>query len=95
MNATIKCMAAAQKEIIGQYEMESMMQLAFSIGKNGDVNLCFGDSIKTDEPLEHQKMSESAYPNNAEAYYGKQGLWLSMFTRHMEEASVIEIEMDE
>lgn len=95
MNATIRCMAAAPKEIIGRYDMESMMQLAFSIGKNGDVNLCFGDSIQTDEPIEHEKMTDTAYPNSGEVYYGKQGLWLSMFTRHMEEASMVEIEMDE
>ncbi|MDF1557538.1 MAG: hypothetical protein P1P80_05080 [ANME-2 cluster archaeon] len=95
MNATFRCMAAAPKEIIGGYSMESIMQLAFSIGKNGDVNLCFGDTIQTDEPIFPEKMTESAYPNNGEVYYGKQGLWLSMFTRHMEEASVVEIEMDE
>lgn len=88
-------MAAAQKEIVGQYEMEDMMQIAFSIGKNGEVHLCFGDTIKTDEPLEPQKMPEFAYPNQGEVLFSRQGLWLSMFTRHMDDASVVEVELED
>jgi hypothetical protein len=95
MKSTFKYITAAPKEVIGQYEMDFMMEISFSIDKSGDVNLCFGDSVKIDDPHQLQEMSEYAYPNNAEIIHGKHGLWLSMFTRHMEDFSVIEVEMDE
>ena len=71
------------------------MQIAFSIGKNDEVQLCFGDSIKTDDFQESQEMTESAYPNEGEMLLGREGLWLSMFTRHMDDASMVEIELEE
>lgn len=88
-------MAAAPKEIIGRYDMEYMMQMGFSIGKDGEVNLCFGDSMKINEEYEIQQMTETAYPNQGDKLLSKQGLWLSMFTRHMDQATVMEIELEE
>ena len=95
MKHTFKYMAAAPKEVIGQYDMDDMMQIAFNIGENGDVGLCFGDSIKIDDPHQSQQMSDFAYPNNAEVFYSKDGLLLSMFTRHMDDFSVMEVDMEE
>jgi hypothetical protein len=95
MKPTYRYMAAAQKEIIGHYEMDYMMEISFSVDEKGDVNLCFGDSVKIDDPYQQQQMTEYAYPNNAEIVYSKQGLWLSMFTRHMDNVSVMEIDVEE
>ncbi|MCD4810357.1 MAG: hypothetical protein K8R17_10755, partial [Methanosarcinales archaeon] len=64
-------------------------------GQNGDVNLCFIDSVKSDEDLYSLQITESAYPNKGELLYSKQGLWLSMFTRHMDETSIMEIEIED
>ncbi len=95
MKPTFKYMTAASKEVIGQYDMDDMMQISFSVDEGGDVNLCFGDSIKIDDPYQLQQMTEYAYPNNAEILYSKQGLWLSMFIRHMDDFSVMEVELEE
>jgi len=88
-------MAAAPKEIIGIHDLDFMMEMVFNIGKNGEFQLCFGDTIKSDEILDSQNITESAYPNEAEELKSKQILWLSMFTRHMNEENVVEVEIDE
>ena len=88
-------MAAAPMEIDGNNEIGNIMKIVLNVGKNGHVNLCFVDSIKSDEDIVSQQIIESAYPNEGELLYSKQGLWLSMFTRQMEEASVMEIEIEE
>jgi hypothetical protein len=95
MKPTFKYMTAASKEVIGQYGMDDMMQISFSVDEGGDVNLCFGDSIKIDDPYQLQQMTEYAYPNNAEVLHSKHGLWLSMFIRHMDDFSVMEVELEE
>ena len=95
MKSPLRYMAAAPKEVIGTHDMEYMMQITFSIGKNNDVQLCFGDTIKTDDFQESQQMTEDAYPNQGEVLLSKEGLWLSMFTRHMDDASMVEIELEE
>jgi hypothetical protein len=95
MKSPFRYMTAAPKEVIGQHEMEYMMQIAFSIGKNNEVQLCFGDTIKIDDFQESQQMTDYAYPNQGEELHSKEGLWLSMFTRHMDDASMVEIELEE
>ena len=88
-------MAAAPMEIGGNTELEKMVKIALNVGKDGDVNLCFVDSVKSDEDIYSQEITESAYPNEGELLYSKQGLWLSMFTRHMEDTSIMEVEIEE
>jgi len=88
-------MVATPLEIGGNNEIENMVKMTLNVGKDGNVNLCFIDSIKSDEDLYSQEITESAYPNQGELLYSKQGLWLSMFTRHMEESSTMEIEIEE
>ena len=95
MKSSLRYMAAAPKEMIGHHDMDFMMEMVFNVGKNGEVQLCFGDTIKSDEILGSQNITESAYPNEAEELQSRHGLWLSMFTRHMNEASVIEIEIED
>ena len=95
MKPTFKYMTAAPKEVIGQYDMDDMMQISFSVDEGGDVNLCFGDSNKIENPYQLQQMTEYAYPNNAEIIHSKHGLWLSMFTRHMDDFSVMEVELED
>ncbi len=95
MKSTLRYMAAAPMEIAGNNEIENIMKIALNVEKSGHVNLCFVDSIKSDENLDSQQITESAYPNEGELLYSKQGLWLSMFTRHMEETSIMEIEIEE
>lgn len=95
MKSTLRYMAAAPMEIGGNNEIENIMKIALNVEKSGHVNLCFVDSIKSDENLDSQQITESAYPNEGELLYSKQGLWLSMFTRHMEETSIMEIEIEE
>ena len=82
-------------EIGGDNEIENMVKITLNVGKNGDVNLCFVDSIKSDEDIYSQQITESAYPNEGELLFSKQGLWLSMFTRHMDEGSIMEVEIEE
>ena len=82
-------------EIGGNTELEKMVKIALNVGKDGDVNLCFVDSVKSDEDIYSQEITESAYPNEGELLYSKQGLWLSMFTRHMEDTSIMEVEIEE
>jgi hypothetical protein len=88
-------MVATPLEIGGNNEIENMVKMTLNVGKDGNVNLCFIDSIKSDEDLYSQEITESAYPNQGELLYSKQGLWLSMFTRHLEETSTMEIEIEE
>ena len=88
-------MAAAPMEIKGNTELEKMVKITLNVGKDGDVNLCFVDSVKSDEDIYSQEITESAYPNEGELLYSKQGLWLSMFTRHMDETSIMEVEIEE
>jgi len=88
-------MAAALLEIGGNNEIENMVKITLNVGKDGDVNLCFIDSIKSDDEIDSQQITESAYPNQGELLYSKQGLWVSMFTRHMEETSIMEIEIED
>lgn len=88
-------MAAAPMEIGGDNDIENMVKITLNVGKDGDVNLCFLDSVKSDEDIYSQQITESAYPNAGELLLSKQGLWLSMFTRHMDEASIMEIEIEE
>jgi len=88
-------MAAAPMEIGGNTELEKMVKITLNVGKDGDVNLCFVDSVKSDEDIYSQEITESAYPNEGELLYSKQGLWLSMFTRHMEDTSIMEVEIEE
>lgn len=95
MKSSLRYMAAAPMEIDGNNEIENIMKIALNVRKNGHVNLCFVDSIKSDEDLDSQQITELAYPNEGELLFSKQGLWLSMFTRHMEETSVMEIEIEE
>ncbi len=95
MKSTLRYMAAAPMEIGGNNEIENIMKIALNVEKSGHVNLCFVDSIKSDEDLDSQQITESAYPNKGELLFSKQGLWLSMFTRHMEETSIMEIEIEE
>lgn len=95
MKSTLRYMAAAPMEIAGNNEIENIMKIALNVEKSGHVNLCFVDSIKSDENLDSQQITESAYPNKGELLFSKQGLWLSMFTRHMEETSIMEIEIEE
>lgn len=95
MKSNLRYMAAAPKEIIGNHDMEFMMQMVFNIAKNGEVQLCFGDTIKSDLSLESQDLTESAYPNKGEEMHSRHCLWLSMFTRHMDDVSVIEVEIDD
>ena len=95
MKSTLRYMAAAPMEIAGNNEIENIMKIALNVEKSGHVNLCFVDSIKSDEDLDSQQITESAYPNKGELLFSKQGLWLSMFTRHMDENSVMEIEIEE
>lgn len=95
MKSTLRYMAAAPMEIGGNNEIENIMKIALNVEKSGHVNLCFVDSIKSDENLDSQQITESAYPNKGELLFSKQGLWLSMFTRHMEETSIMEIEIEE
>ena len=82
-------------EIGGNTELEKMVKITLNVGKDGDVNLCFVDSVKSDEDIYSQEITESAYPNEGELLYSKQGLWLSMFTRHMEDTSIMEVEIEE
>jgi len=92
MSATLKCMAAVSGGII-ETDMESIMQLAFTVDKKGNISLCFGDTITTDEQEDERKdMRSTAYPNCGEAYFGIQSLWLSMLMRRMINADIIEIE---
>ena len=95
MKPTLRYMAAAPMEIGGNNDIENMVKITLNVGKDGDVNLCFVDSIKSGEDIYSQQMTESAYPNQGELLYSKQGLWLSMFTRQMEETSIMEIEIEE
>ena len=95
MKSSLKFMAAAPMEISGNNEMENIMKISLNVSENGDVNLYFIDTIKSDEDIYSQQINESAYPNEGELLYSKQGLWLSMFTRHMDETSVVEIEIEE
>ena len=95
MKSTLRYMAAAPMEIPGNNEIENMVKITLNVGKDGDVNLCFVDSIKSGEDIYSQQITESAYPNKGELLLSKQGLWLSMFTRHMDEASIMEIEIEE
>ena len=88
-------MAAAPMEIGGNNDIENMVKITLNVGKDGDVNLCFVDSIKSNEDIYSLEITESAYPNQGELLFSKQGLWLSMFTRHMEETSIMEIEIEE
>ena len=88
-------MVATPLEIGGNNEIENMVKMTLNVGKDGNVNLCFIDSIKSDEDIYSQEITESAYPNQGELLYSKQGLWLSMFTRHLEETSTMEIEIEE
>ena len=82
-------------EIKGNTELEKMVKITLNVGKDGDVNLCFVDSVKSDEDIYSQEITESAYPNEGELLYNKKGLWLSMFTRHMDETSIMEVEIEE
>ena len=82
-------------EIGGNTELEKMVKITLNVGKDGDVNLCFVDSVKSDEDIYSQEITELAYPNEGELLYSKQGLWLSMFTRHMEDTSIMEVEIEE
>jgi hypothetical protein len=95
MKSTLRYMAAAPMKIGGNNEIEKMVKITLNVGKNGDVNLCFVDSIKSDENIYSQQITEFAYPNRGELLFSKQGLWLSMFTRQMEETSIMEIEIEE
>ncbi len=95
MKSTLRYMAAAPMEIGGDNDIENMVKITLNVGKDGDVNLCFLDSVKSDEDIYSQQITESAYPNAGELLLSKQGLWLSMFTRHMDEASIMEIEIEE
>jgi hypothetical protein len=95
MKSSLRYMAAAPMEINGNNEIGNMMKIVLNVGQNGHVNLCFLDSIKSDEDIVSQQITESAYPNEGELLFSKQGLWLSMFTRQMEETSVMEIEIEE
>ena len=82
-------------EIGGNTELEKMVKITLNVGKDGDVNLCFVDSVKSDEDIYSQQITESAYPNEGELLFSKRGLWLSMFTRHMEESSIMEVKIEE
>jgi hypothetical protein len=95
MKSTLRYMAAAPMEIGIDNEMGKMVKITLNVGKDGDVNLCFVDSIKSDEGIYSQQITETAYPNQGELLYSKHGLWLSMFTRHMEETSIMEVEIEE
>ena len=95
MKSTLRYMAAAPLEIGGDNEIENMVKITLNVGKDGDVNLCFVDSIKSDEDIYSQQITESAYPNEGELLFSKRGLWLSMFTRHMEESSIMEVKIEE
>ena len=95
MKSSLKYMAAAPMEIGGNNEIENIMKISLNVGQNGDVNLCFIDSVKSDEDLYSLQITESAYPNEGELLYSKQGLWLSIFTRHMDETSLMEIEIED
>ena len=95
MKSTLRYMAATPLEIGGDNEIENMVKITLNVGKDGDVNLCFVDSIKSDEDIYSQQITESAYPNEGELLFSKRGLWLSMFTRHMEESSIMEVEIEE
>ena len=95
MKSTLRYMVATPLEIGGNNEIENMVKMTLNVGKDGNVNLCFIDSIKSDEDIYSQEITESAYPNQGELLYSKQGLWLSMFTRHLEETSTMEIEIEE
>ncbi len=95
MKSSLKYMAAAPMDIGGNTELEKMVKITLNVGKDGDVNLCFVDSVKSDEDIYSQEITESAYPNEGELLYSKQGLWLSMFTRHMDETSLMEIEIED
>jgi len=94
MKSSLRYMAAAPMEIEGNTELEKMVKITLNVGKDGDVNLCFVDSVKSDEDFYSLQITESAYPNEGELVYSKQGLWLSMFTRHMDEISLMEIEIE-
>lgn len=89
MKSVLRYMAIAPKKNICNHDLDFMMEMVFNVGKNGEVQLCFGDTIKSDKILDSQNITESAYPNKAENLLSRHGLWLSMFTRHMNEASVI------
>ena len=95
MKSTLRYMAATPLEIGGDNEIENMVKITLNVGKDGDVNLCFVDSIKSDEDIYSQQITESAYPNEGELLFSKRGLCLSMFTRHMEESSIMEVEIEE
>lgn len=88
-----KYVAAFPKEALGQFETENIMQAALGVEKNGDIQVCFGDTTIRDEAPEY--LSESAYPNGGELMYGKHALWLSMFTRHLPDTKVIELTEEE
>jgi SUMO ligase MMS21 Smc5/6 complex component len=95
MKSSLKYLAAAPMEIAGNNEIENIMNISLNVSKDGDVNLCFIDSVKSKEDIYSQQITESAYPNEGELLFSKQGLWLSMFTRHMDETSIMEIEIEE
>lgn len=95
MKSTLRYMAAAPMKIAGNNEIEYMVKITLNVGKDGKVNLCFVDSVKSNENVYSQQITESTYPNRGELLYSKHGLWLTLFTIHMDKASVEEIEIEE
>jgi hypothetical protein len=71
-----------------------IMNTMLHIRKNGEIQICLGDTVGSDEHSNPCDMTKSAYPNQAELLLNRQALWLSMFTRHMKKDDFIEIEVE-
>jgi hypothetical protein len=95
MKSTLRYMAAAPMTIEGNNEIENMVKITLNVGTDGKVSLCFVDSVKSNENVYSQQITEFTYPNRGELLYSKHGLWLTLFTRHMDKTSVEEIEIEE
>ena len=93
MDSTIKYITSTPKEVIGECDLVGIMTIAFNIVKNGDIKICFGDTTGMEGPIiEQQEITDRAYPNGGNIVLDRQRLWLSMFTRHMEDSLIIEFE---
>ena len=91
MKSNFRYITAAPTEIIGSCDVDFIMNTAFNIREKGKIQICFGDTVEFNGRFNPQNMTCLAYPNGGNAALNKQDLWLSMFTRLIED-SVIEIE---
>lgn len=79
---------------IDSCDTDHIMNMVFNVRKDGRIQICIGDTIKSDEYSNPQNMTSSTYPNQAELQYNRQKLWLSMFTRHIEDSLLVKVEVE-